>query len=366
MNKTDQTSAPQCNLHGLPDITPFWLGKHLLARPILLAPMVGVSDVPFREVCLQQGATLTIAEMLPADTAMWKSEKNRLRLKRTAACGPEIVQIAGFDPSMMAEAARLNADMGAEVIDINMGCPAKKVLKKAAGSALMRDPELVEQILRAVVQAVDIPVTLKMRTGWCRLQKNGADIARIAEDCGIRMISVHGRTRECRFVGDVEYDTIAAIKHSVGIPVIANGDIDSPEKAVQVLKHTGADGLMIGRAAQGRPWVFREIRQYLELGEHASPPSAKEISLLMQDHIRALHAFYGDFRGTLFARKHIDWYSTVLPGGDSLKSVFMQASCVTAQQDLLHDWHREHLSTLTATTAQMLNPSGLRDFSVSA
>ncbi|MDP2285079.1 MAG: tRNA dihydrouridine synthase DusB [Pseudohongiella sp.] len=355
MNINDQTPEQVCNLHGLPELRPFRLGKHLLQRPILLAPMVGVSDVPFREVCLQQGATLTIAEMLPADTAMWTSEKNRLRLKRSTACGPEIVQIAGFDAGMMAEAARLNADMGAEVIDINMGCPAKKVLKKAAGSALMRDPDLVEQILRAVVAAVDIPVTLKMRTGWCRAQKNGVDIARIAEDCGITMISVHGRTRECRFVGDVEYDTIAAIKQSVGIPVIANGDIDSPEKAVQVLKHTGADGLMIGRAAQGRPWIFREIRQFLEFGEHATPPSASEISMLMQDHIRALHAFYGDFRGTLFARKHIDWYSKALPGGDLLKSSFMTADSVESQQELLHHWHRENLSTLMSCAAHTNN-----------
>lgn len=355
MNINDQAPEPIRNLHGLPELRPFRLGKHLLQRPILLAPMVGVSDVPFREVCLQQGATLTIAEMLPADTAMWKSEKNRLRLKRSTACGPEIVQIAGFDAGMMAEAARLNADMGAEVIDINMGCPAKKVLKKAAGSALMRDPELVEQILRAVVAAVDIPVTLKMRTGWCRAQKNGVDIARIAEDCGITMISVHGRTRECRFVGDVEYDTIAAIKQSVGIPVIANGDIDSPEKAVQVLKHTGADGLMIGRAAQGRPWIFREIHQFLEFGEHATPPPASEISMLMQDHIRALHAFYGDFRGTLFARKHIDWYSKALPGGDLLKSSFMAADNVESQQELLQNWHRENLSTLMSCAAHTNN-----------
>ncbi|TFH75839.1 tRNA dihydrouridine synthase DusB [Gammaproteobacteria bacterium LSUCC0112] len=355
MNTIDQTPVSYGNLHGLPDARPFRLGKHVLSRPILLAPMVGVSDVPFREVCLQQGATLTIAEMLPADTAMWKSEKNRLRLKRSTACGPEIVQIAGFDADMMAEAARLNADMGAEVIDINMGCPAKKVLKKAAGSALMRDPELVEQILRAVVAAVDIPVTLKMRTGWCRAQKNGVDIARIAEDCGISMISVHGRTRECRFVGDVEYDTIAAIKQSVCIPVIANGDIDSPEKAIQVLKHTGADGLMIGRAAQGRPWIFREIREFLDGGEHAVPPSASEISNLMQDHIRALHAFYGDFRGTLFARKHIDWYSKALPGGDLLKSSFMAADSVESQQDLLTNWHRENLSMLMSCAAHTNN-----------
>ena len=342
MLSTNNQTESRSGAAPLPPAIPFTLGKHTLSRPVILAPMVGVSDLPFREVCLQQGATLTVAEMLPADTALWKSEKNRLRMKRSAACGPEIVQIAGFDPLMMADAARINADMGAEVIDINMGCPAKKVLQKAAGSALMRDPDLVEQILRAVVQSVDVPVTLKMRTGWCRAQKNGIEIARIAEDCGIAMLSVHGRTRECRFLGDAEYDTIAEIKRSVSIPVIANGDIDSPQKAVQVLHHTQADGLMIGRAAQGRPWIFREIRQYLELGELATPPSPADISILMQDHIRALHAFYGEFRGALFARKHIDWYSKALPGGDELKTHFMNMENASDQQTLLAQWHRQH------------------------
>jgi len=331
----------------LPPPVPFRLGKHTLTRPVILAPMVGVSDLPFREICLQQGATLTVAEMLPADTALWKSEKNRLRMKRSGACGPEIVQIAGFDPQMMAEAAKLNADMGAEVIDINMGCPAKKVLQKAAGSALMRDPDLVEQILRTVVNAVDVPVTLKMRTGWCRAAKNGPEIARIAEDCGIAMLSVHGRTRECRFLGEAEYDTIAEIKQSISIPVIANGDIDSPQKAAYVLRHTGADGLMIGRAAQGRPWIFREVRQYLEMGELATPPSAADISILMQDHISALHAFYGEFRGALFARKHIDWYSKALPGGDELKARFMCMETAEDQRTLLQQWHVQHLEMQT-------------------
>jgi tRNA-dihydrouridine synthase B len=335
----------------LPPAVPFRLGKHTLSRPVILAPMVGVSDLPFREVCLQQGATLTVAEMLPADTALWKTEKNRLRMKRSGACGPEIVQIAGFDPQMMAEAAKINADMGAEVIDINMGCPAKKVLQKAAGSALMRDPDLVEQILRAVVQAVDVPVTLKMRTGWCRAQKNGIEIARIAQDCGIAMLSVHGRTRECRFLGDAEYDTIAEIKQAVSIPVIANGDIDSPQKAVQVLHHTQADGLMIGRAAQGRPWIFREIRQFLELGELAIAPSPVDISILMQDHIRALHAFYGEFRGALFARKHIDWYSKALPGGDELKTQFMTMENAADQQALLEQWHRQQSDWLASASS---------------
>jgi tRNA-dihydrouridine synthase B len=350
MKTTNQTPEPAYKINPL-KLTPppsFKLGQHVLQCPILLAPMVGVSDLPFREVCIQQGATLTVAEMLPADTSMWKTERNRLRMKRSSAGGPEIVQIAGFDPQMMADAARINADLGAEVIDINMGCPAKKVLKKAAGSALMRDPDLVKQILTAVVNAVDIPVTLKMRTGWCRSDKNGVEIARIAEGCGISMLSVHGRTRECRFLGDAEYDTIAEIKHSISIPLIANGDITSPEKAAWVLYQTGADGLMIGRAAQGRPWIFREIRQYLQHGEHAERPTAIDISTLMQDHIRALHAFYGESCGALFARKHIDWYSKALPGGDALKAEFMTEQDMASQQALLENWHKNYLTTLTA------------------
>lgn len=319
----------------------FMLGRHHLYQPVILAPMVGVSDLPFREICLQQGATLTVAEMLPADSRTWVSEKNRLRLKRTGKCGPEIVQIAGYDPQMMADAARKNAEMGAEVIDINMGCPAKKVLKRAAGSALMREPGLVEDILTAVVNAVDIPVTLKMRTGWARDQRNGPDIARIAEDCGIQMLTVHGRTRECRFLGDAEYDTIAEIKQRIRIPLIANGDITSPEKARYVLDYTGADGIMIGRAAQGSPWIFRQIRQYLDTGILENSPPAIDISTLMVDHIRALHAFYGDFKGALVARKHIDWYSKALPKGDILKQQFMATTDAIEQRDILANYHQE-------------------------
>lgn len=317
----------------------FTLGRHTLQQPLILAPMVGVSDLPFREICLQQGATLAVAEMVAANPALWHSEKHRLRLKRSAACGPDIVQIAGFDPQMMAEAARINAEQGAEVIDINMGCPAKKVLKKAAGSALLKDPDLVQRILRAVTAAVDVPVTLKIRTGWSRDQRNGLDIARIAEDCGIAMLSVHGRTRECRFLGDAEYDTIAEIKQHVQIPVIANGDIDSPQKARFVLEHTRADGLMIGRAARGSPWIFRQIRQFLDTGSAGATPPVPDISSLMIDHIRALHAFYGDFRGALFARKHIDWYSKDLPQGEALKQQFMLLDSAEAQLDLLAAYH---------------------------
>ena len=320
----------------------FTLGQHTLQQPLLLAPMVGVSDLPFREICLQQGATLTVAEMVPADTALWNSEKNRLRLKRSGRCGPEIVQIAGFEPEMMAQAARINVAMGAEVIDINMGCPAKKVLRRAAGSALLQDPLLVESILKAVVGAVEVPVTLKIRTGWSREQRNGPLIARIAEDCGISMLSVHGRTRECRFLGEAEYDTIAEIKQHVRMPVIANGDITTPKKARQVLQHTGADGLMIGRAARGQPWIFREIRQFLDTGIEPAAPEPAAISELMQDHVRALHAFYGQMKGVLFARKHIHWYSKLLPNGEELKHEFMLAECAREQLDILTSRHRDY------------------------
>lgn len=320
-------------------MSSFTLGRHTLQQPLMLAPMVGVSDLPFREICLQQGATLAVAEMVAANPALWDTEKHRLRRKRSAACGPDITQIAGFDPQMMADAARVNAEQGAEVIDINMGCPAKKVLKKAAGSALLKDPDLVQRILRAVTAAVDVPVTLKIRTGWCREQRNGLDIARIAEDCGIAMLSVHGRTRDCRFLGDAEYDTIAEIKQRISIPVIANGDIDSPHKARYVLDHTQADGLMIGRAARGSPWIFRQIRQYLDTGSASATPPPQDISSLMLDHIRALHAFYGDFRGALFARKHIDWYSKDLPHGEALKQQFMRLDDAAAQLDLLTAYH---------------------------
>jgi len=325
---------------------PFSLGKYELDCPVILAPMVGVSDLPFREICKQQGATLTIAEMVPADTSVWHTEKNRLRMKRSGRTGPDIVQIAGFDPEMMAEAARQNVELGAEVIDINMGCPAKKVLKRASGSALLQDPELVESILRAVVSAVDVPVTLKTRTGWSRTMRNGRDIAKIAEDCGITMLSIHGRTRECRFVGEVEYDTIAEIKQAVSIPVIANGDINTPEQAKRVLEYTGADGVMIGRAAQGQPWIFRQINEFLKTGTASLSPEPEQISTLMQDHIRALHAFYGDFKGALFARKHIDWYSKVLPGGEQLKARFMSSKDASEQRDMLSNYH-EQIPNLT-------------------
>lgn len=298
------------------------IGPYQLRNNLFLAPMVGVSDTPFREICMQEGAGLTIGEMLTCNSELWHNKRNQHKQVRPDISGPIVVQIAGSDPAMMAEAAQLNADRGADAIDINMGCPAKKVLKKAAGSALLRDTDLVEKILTSVVQAVDLPVTLKIRTGWCPESRNGVEVARIAEQCGVQLLSVHGRTRADRFMGEAEYDTIAAIKQAISIPVIANGDIDSVEKAAQVLKHTGADGLMIGRAAQGRPWIFREIEHYLLTGEFAHELSLDHQLSVICEHLRKLHNFYGDLTGVRTARKHVIGYTKALPGSQHFLAQF--------------------------------------------
>lgn len=311
------------------------LDHYSMQHPLILAPMAGVSDVPFRELCLAQGADLAVAEMLSSNVRQWSSRKNRDRLRRANHTPLEIVQIAGSDPDMMAEAAIANAATGAEVIDINMGCPAKKVLQRAAGSALLRDPDLVERILKAVIRAVDVPVTLKIRTGWSRDYRNGIEIAHIAEQAGVRMLSVHGRTRECRFKGEAEYDTIAAIKQAISIPVIANGDIDSPRKAAHVLRHTGADGLMIGRSAQGQPWLFRAIRHHLETGQELPPVDALERAGVALDHVQRIHAFYDPQKALVFARKHLSWYSHHLPDGRDLKCRFNVLESLQAQIDCL-------------------------------
>ncbi len=286
----------------------FQLGDFVVARPLLLAPMVGVSDSAYREICAANGAGLTVAEMLTCNTERWSSDKNRVRQVKPCTRGPQIVQIAGSDPGLMSEAAILNVAMGADVIDINMGCPAKKVLRKAAGSALLKDPALVDRILRAVVAAVDVPVTLKMRTGWCPASRNGVAIARLAEQAGIGMLTVHGRTRACRFKGNAEYDTIASIKQAVSIPVIANGDITTPQQAANVLQQTGADGLMIGRGAQGQPWIFNAIQHYLAYGRQLAAPDTEFIGKTIESHVAKIYALYGEVRGVLFARKHVRWY----------------------------------------------------------
>ncbi|MGR4067756.1 tRNA dihydrouridine synthase DusB [Halomonas sp. LR3S48] len=293
----------------MPDSRPLpQIGHYRLPNRVILAPMAGVTDRPFRQLCRRLGAGLVVGEMVTSDPALWHTRKSRQRMDHRGEPGPRAVQIAGGDATMLAEAARLNADQGAEIIDINMGCPAKKVCNKAAGSALLRDETLVAEILEAVVAAVDIPVTLKIRTGWCAESNNGVRVARLAEAAGIQALAVHGRHRQQRYQGEAEYDTIAAIKQAVRIPVFANGDIDSPRKAAQVLDYTGADAVMVGRGAQGNPWIFREIDHYLRHGRSCPPPESGERASVLRGHLHALHEFYGDYMGVRIARKHLGWY----------------------------------------------------------
>ena len=286
------------------------IGPYKLVNNLVLAPMAGVTDRPFRQLCKQLGAGMAVSEMVSSNSLLWGSEKTKRRADHDGEVEPRNVQIMGAAPKLMADAARYNVDNGAQIIDINMGCPAKKVCNVMAGSALLRDEELVTRILEAVVGAVpEVPVTLKFRTGWDRDNRNGVTIARIAESVGIQSLAIHGRTRADGYTGEAEYDTIAAIKASVNIPVIANGDITSPEKARHVLDYTGADGLMIGRAAQGRPWIFREIAHYLATGEKLPEPGAQDVRDILIGHLHNLYAFYGEYTGVRMARKHISWYS---------------------------------------------------------
>ncbi|WP_084155846.1 tRNA dihydrouridine synthase DusB [Halomonas halocynthiae] len=284
------------------------IGPYTLPNRAVLAPMAGITDRPFRALCRRLGAGLVVGEMLTADPALWHTRKSRLRMDHQGEPGPRAVQVAGGDAEMLARAAQLNAEMGAEIIDINMGCPAKKVCNKAAGSALLRDEALVANILEAVVAAVDIPVTLKIRTGWCATSNNAVRIAQLAENSGIQALAVHGRHRQQRFNGEAEYDTIAEVKQSVSIPVFANGDITCARKAKHVLGHTGADAVMIGRGAQGNPWVFREINHYLMHGHELPAPENDERHHVLKDHLSALHTFYGEHMGVRIARKHLGWY----------------------------------------------------------
>lgn len=284
------------------------IGPYTLSSRVILAPMAGVTDRPFRQLARRFGAGLAVSEMVTSDARLWHSRKSRLRMDHSGEEAPRSVQIAGADPAMMADAARRNVELGAQIIDINMGCPAKKVCRRAAGSALLRDEALVAEILRAVVAAVSVPVTLKIRTGWSPDHRNGVTIARLAQDCGIQALAVHGRTRACRFEGSVEYDTIAAIAEAVEIPVIANGDIDSPQKAQQVLQYTGADAVMIGRAAQGRPWLLRQVVDYLEHKALTPPPGLPQQAEILSGHIDSLYRFYGEDHGVRIARKHVGWY----------------------------------------------------------
>ncbi|WP_339080167.1 tRNA dihydrouridine synthase DusB [Pseudomonas sp. TMP9] len=307
------------------------IGPYTLTNALILAPMAGVTDQPFRQLCKRMGAGLVVSEMVTSDVRLWNTRKSSLRMMHSGDPEPRSVQIAGGDPEMLAEAARRNVELGAQIIDINMGCPAKKVCNKAAGSALLKDEQLVREILQAVVAAVDVPVTLKIRTGWDREHKNGISVARIAEDSGIVALAVHGRTRADLYRGEAEYETIAAIKQAVSIPVLANGDIDSPEKAKAVLAATGADGLLIGRAAQGRPWIFREIEHFLRTGEHLPAPSLYEVERILLEHLAALHAFYGDVMGVRIARKHVSWYLATLPGAKEFRAQFNRIDSTDAQ-----------------------------------
>ena len=307
------------------------IGPYQLTSNLVLAPMAGVTDLPFRQLCRSFGAGLAAGEMLTSDSRLWNSTKSRSRLSHAEEPEPRIVQIVGGDPMMMAEAARLNVDLGAQIIDINMGCPAKKVCNKAAGSALMRDETLVTEILQAVVSAVPVPVTLKIRTGWNSDHRNGVHIARIAEDCGIQSLAVHGRTRACMFEGEAEYETIRDIKQAVKIPVFANGDIDSPQKAKQVLAVTGADGLMIGRAAQGQPWIFRDIATFLTTGTLLPAPATTEVRAIMRAHLRKLYAFHGEVTGVRIARKHIGWYAAGRTQAQALRQAVMCAETAETQ-----------------------------------
>jgi tRNA-dihydrouridine synthase B len=281
--------------------------------------MAGVTDRPFRQLCKQLGAGYAVSEMAASNPRLWATEKTARRINHAGEMEPKAVQIAGADASMLAECAKFNVDHGAQIIDINMGCPVKKVCNSWCGSALLQHEDLVERILHAVVDAVDVPVTLKFRTGWDRQNRNALRIARMAEEAGIQMLTLHGRTRADGYKGDAEYDTIRAVKAAVGIPVVANGDITTPEKAKFVLDYTGADAVMIGRAAQGRPWICREIDHYLRTGEHLPAPLVEEVRGLMNEHLPAHYAFYGEFLGVRTARKHIGWYVQDLPGGEEFR-----------------------------------------------
>jgi tRNA-dihydrouridine synthase B len=318
------------------------IGPFHLKNNLIVAPMAGVTDRPFRQLCKTMGAGMAVSEMVASNSLLWGSEKTRRRANHEGEVDPIAVQIAGADPRMLAEAARYNVDQGAQIIDINMGCPAKKVCNVMAGSALLKDEPLVGRIVSMVVAAVDVPVTLKIRTGWDRENRNALRVARIAEDSGIQALAIHGRTRACGFAGDAEYDTIAAVKSEVKVPVIANGDIATPEQVKQVLDYTKADAVMIGRAAQGRPWMFREIQHYLETGGELPPPEVGEIHRVLVAHLHDLYEFYGEHTGVRVARKHISWYTKGLAGSAAFRHAMNQLETC-----------REQLAAVDAFFAQL-------------
>ena len=317
------------------------IGQHHLANRVFVAPMAGVTDRPYRQLCKKLGAGYAVSEMAASNALLWASDKTTRRINHDGEASPKAVQIAGADPTMMAQAARFNVERGAQIIDINMGCPAKKVCKLAAGSALMQTPALIREILESVIESVrgtQVPVTLKMRTGWNNENRNAPEIARMAQDLGISMITIHGRTRADKYQGDAEYDTIALVKQQLDIPVVANGDIDSPEKAKAVIDYTKADAVMIGRAAQGRPWIFRQIAHYLETGELIPDPSESEIAGWLRDHLMDHYQFYGELTGVRTARKHIGWYLKGLPGVKVFRDFLNQLESTDEQLRAIDDF----------------------------
>lgn len=321
----------------------FAIGSFILSSPVVLAPMAGVTDLPFRRLCLKFGAGMAVSEMVHASAELRDTRKSRLRRVHDSEHEPRVVQIAGNEPEQMADAARYNVEQGAQLIDINMGCPAKKVCRKAAGSALLADEPLVEKILRAVVAAVDVPVTLKIRTGANPGERNGLNIARIAQDCGIQALAVHGRTRACAFRGEAEYDTIARIVEAIDIPVIANGDITSTDKAAFVMQHTKAAAVMIGRAAQGQPWLCGQIGARLTDQPIPATPSILEQKDLLLEHVASLHAFYGDYLGLRIARKHVGWWTSLLPRYSEFRKQFNALTEESVQLTAIAD-HYHHIN----------------------
>ncbi|HED39514.1 MAG TPA: tRNA dihydrouridine synthase DusB [Chromatiales bacterium] len=330
------------------------IGPYKLSNNLMLAPMAGVTDRPFRQLCKRLGAGMAVSEMISSNSLLYGSKKTLRRANHDGESEPRSVQIAGSDPVMMAQAAKHNADNGAQIVDINMGCPAKKVCNVMAGSALLQNETRVAHILDAVVNAVDIPVTLKIRTGWDPENRNGVAIARIAEQAGIQALAVHGRTRACAYRGEAEYETIANIKKAVKIPVIANGDINSPEKARYVLEQTGADALMIGRAAQGRPWIFNAINHYLDTGHYLTEPTVSEVSAIMLDHLERLYDFYGEYIGVRMARKHISWYSKGQTGGGAFRQAVNRVDSIDQQLALTREFF-ERLEEATHNTSIKTN-----------
>ena len=316
------------------------IGFIKLKNNLIVAPMAGVTDRPFRQLCKLMGAGMAVSEMVASNSLLWGSEKTIRRGNHQGEV-PKVIQIAGADPGMLAEAARYNVDSGAHIIDINMGCPAKKICNVFAGSALLQNETLVARILEAVVKAVPVPVTLKIRTGWNKDNRNALMIARIAEESGIQSLAMHGRTRACMYMGDAEYDTIKAVKAAVKIPVIANGDITSPENAKYVLEYTGADGVMIGRAAQGRPWIFREIEYFLRTGEKLPPPQVEEIHRVLLGHVEDLYSFYGLFTGLRVARKHISWYTKGLVGSAAFRAHMNTLDSIETQMEAVNIFFAE-------------------------